>query len=77
MNKPISQPNNNCPPSMRNSDTLIIQASIRGGMLNLRTSPKKSGFDLWGAAVVLARAAIRLEARSINDFIEDLFNPNI
>ncbi len=59
------------------TDTLIIQVLIKGDHLELRTAPKKTGLDLWGAAIAVARAAIRLEERTINDFVEDLFNPDI
>ncbi len=45
----LTHPRKNSRPLINHdTDTLIISVSIKGDHIEFRTSPKKSGLDLWG-----------------------------
>lgn len=55
----------------------ILKVTIENDEIQFRMSSKKSGLNLWKSAIVVARAAIRLQGKTVKDFTEDLFNPDI
>lgn len=58
-------------------ETLLLKVTVKNNMIQFYTASKKSGMGLWRAAIAVARAAIRLQGKTVEDFIGDLFNPDI